>query len=234
MDVVGISQSVQQEVQNNTTTGSSTLDKDSFLELLVTQMKYQDPLNPMDNSEMAAQLAQFSQVEALNNIEATLNDQILLNQSLNNSFMTSMIGKDVKAYGNGVSFDNKDTEIEFYLSGDADVTVSIFDSDGNKVTSIDAGNLRYGDQNVVWNGKDSEGNTVDSGNYTFTIEARNDLGNEVQAYGYNTGFVSGITYENGSPYLLVNGQKVNLGDIISILYAEDNPDPSQPDTTIPV
>ncbi|MCD4828522.1 MAG: flagellar hook capping protein [Candidatus Cloacimonetes bacterium] len=223
MNVVGISGDVIDETQQ-AATGNGSMDKDDFLLLLVTQLQYQDPLEPVSNSEMAAQLAQYSQLETLNNMHATMQDQLLLDQSLNNSFMTSLIGKDVKAYGNAATYDGNDVELSYYLGGNGDVTVKIYDEDGQLVQTIDQGNERYGDRSVVWDGIDQYGNTVPEGNYTFEVEATDNTGNPIQTETYTQGMVEGITYLQGSPFLLIHGQPVNLGNVISILYHDGSDD----------
>lgn len=216
MNVVGISGDMVSETQQ-TTVDNGTMSKDDFLLLLVTQLKYQNPLEPVSNTEMAAQLAQYSQLEALNNMHETMQNQLLLDQSLNNSFMTSLIGKDVQAYGNATTYEGEDVKLSYYLGGNGDVTVKIYDEDGQLVQTIEQGNQRYGDRDVVWDGTDQYGDTVPEGRYTFEVEATDNLGNPIQTETYIIGLVEGITYEHGSPYLLIHGQSVNLGNVISIL-----------------
>ncbi len=98
-----------------------TLGQDDFLKLFVTQMKYQNPLNPMDSTEFTAQLAQFSSLEQLTNISSQLKDLTVYQNSLNNTLTTSFIGRKVKFTGDGqtaaegtvtgISFENNDTNL---------------------------------------------------------------------------------------------------------------------------
>lgn len=194
---------------------NAVMQKDDFLRLLVTQMKHQDPLNPMENSEYAAQLAQFSSLESLENLNKSAETQILLGQSMNNSFLTSLIGKEVKAYGNGVKFDGDNAEITYYLEKTAGVSVDIYDKNGNLVKTINANTQNAGNQSVNWDGTDKNGNKVAAGDYTFKVKAL-DGTDEVTAHAFTEGMVSGIAYEQGSPYLKVNGSYVNLGDVIEL------------------
>ncbi len=220
-DIVGISSNVA-NAYTETTVSNGNMSKDDFLELLVTQLQYQDPLDPMDNTQMAAQLAQYSQLETLNNIQETLENSLLLDQSLNNSFMTSLIGKGAKAYGNGLTYDGDNTELTYETYGASNVTISIYDESGDLIRTIDAGYQQAGENSFTWDGRDEYGNTVDSGHYTFEVEALNSDGDAVTAYTYTVGMIQGITYEDGSPYFLINGQMVNLGDVISILDSTDD------------
>ena len=217
MDVVGITES-EVSAASQTTVSNGSMDKDDFLLLLVTQLQYQDPLEPVSNTEMAAQLAQYSQLEALNNMQETMQNQLLLDQSLNNSFMTSLIGKDAQAYGNATTYAGEPVELSYYLGGNGDVNVNIYDEDGELVQTLEAGSQRYGDRSVEWDGTNLYGETVPEGNYTFEVEAVDASGNELSTETYTIGLIEGITYVSGSPYLLMHGQNVNLGDVISILH----------------
>ena len=98
------------------TSASGTLGKDDFLKLLVKQLQNQDPMNPLDSSQFATQLAQFSSVEQLANIntnlEASISTNQLMAQSIGNSLASSMIGRDVKASGNTLQWNGTD-EVRF-------------------------------------------------------------------------------------------------------------------------
>ena len=107
-------------------TGGATLGKEDFLKLLMTQLQYQDPLNPMDNQDFMAELAQFSSLEQLQNVNSNLQANFLLTQSLNNSLATNLIGKRVIALGSQVYLGrDSGEEITFDLSAAAgSLTVS--------------------------------------------------------------------------------------------------------------
>ncbi|MCL2064530.1 MAG: hypothetical protein FWG98_09185 [Candidatus Cloacimonetes bacterium] len=214
--IVGMNNNAQAQAQE-AMTGDRLMGKDDFLKMLTMQLRYQDPLNPMSNDQFAAQLAQFSSLEALNNINDNIQTQILMNQSMNNSFMVNMIGKDVKSYGNLVGYEGENVNIEFQLFSDAqNVTVRIFDDTGREVAVLNDSNMRVGDRSITWNGMTKNGTEASKEIYSFTVEATNREGLTVPVETMNNGVVSGITYEGGMPYLIVNGAYVNLRDIISI------------------
>jgi len=214
--IVGIDQ-ITQARATETMSGSSIMGKDDFLRLLTIQLKYQDPLNPMTNDQFASQLAQYSQIEALNNINDGIMTQTIVNQSMNNSFMINMIGKDVQSYGNMVTLNDDTATLDFQLYADAaNVKVRIFDETGKEITAFDAGSLKSGDRKVTWDGMTKEGIKAQQGTYTFTVEATTRDGVSVPVDTMNNGIVSGIVYEGGMPYLLINGSYVSLGDIVSV------------------
>ncbi len=219
MDIVGITTATSNAYKTDVIDDGS-MAKDDFLQLMIAQMKYQDPLEPMSNTDMSSQLAQFSSLESLNNIYDTMTDNVLLTQSLNNSYMTSLIGKNVKAYGNTVDYQGEKTEISYNLSATSNVTVNVYDEDGDLVTTINPYNQRAGDNTITWDGTDSNGEQVDNGIYTFEVVATDSEGNTVTADGYVNGYIEGITYESGSPFLVVHGTSLGLGAVISILDGE--------------
>ena len=218
--IVGIDQITQQQA-TETMAGNSIMGKDDFLRLLTIQLKYQDPMNPMSNDQFASQLAQYTQIEALNNINEGITTQTLVSQSMNNSFMTNMIGKDVMSYGNIVTLSGETATVDFALYSDAaSVIVKIFDETGKEITSFDAGSLKSGDRKVTWDGMTKEGLKAQQGTYIFSVEATTRDGVSIPVDTMNNGIVTGIAYEGGMPYLLINGSYVSLGDIVSVNQAK--------------
>ncbi len=218
--IVGVNQTSQSDVKTSLNQ-KSTMGKDDFLKLLVVQMKNQDPMNPMKNTEFAAQLAQFSSLESLNNLNETVQNQYLMSQSMNNSFMTNMIGKDVKAYGNSVELSGDKVDIQFNLVRDASTySIKVMDENGKTIKTINGKSLKAGDKEIEWDGTNDMGTKVEKGTYTFSVEALDGNSMIAETTPYMTGYVKGIAYNQGTPYLVVNGGFVNLGDIISVLTHE--------------
>lgn len=207
---------------SSTQTASSANDlgtKEAFLNLLVTQLKYQDPLNPMESSDFSAQLAQFSQLEQLININELLekgqNYDLALNQNLSNSLAASFIGKSVKAQGETIQHTGEETEdINIILYNDAEETVvEIKNSNDTIVKTITVNDLEAGESIIEWDGKDDNGNTVASGRYTFDVTAKDTDGEDVKVEKYIIGKVEGIRFIDGYPYLVVNGESVLLSGV---------------------
>jgi flagellar basal-body rod modification protein FlgD len=194
------------------------MGKDDFLTLLVAQLKHQDPLNPSESTEFTAQLAQFSSLEQLQNIDATLNGFEVYQSTLNNIQSSAFIGKTVTAAGSmfGVNGGIPDP-IRFDLSHDADsVYVQIYDAAGSFVNDIQAGSRAAGEQQVAWDGQDANGMAVADGSYTFSVMAMNADGSIVSATSYTTGVVSGVDYKSGATNLLINGHEVPISSVIRI------------------
>ena len=193
------------------------LGKEDFLQLLVAQLSAQDPLNPMDSREFSAQLAQFSALEQMTNINSTLEELVTAQLALGNSSMISLIGKLVDVPGN--SFDHTEgetTNLTYSLSAEASSTkIEIFDSAGNLVNTLN-GQGAAGSNLAIWNGLDDQGNPVSSGFYTFKIQATDSAGNIVTAETFTTGLVTDVLFEEGGAFAVVNGQKLPAAQITRV------------------
>ena len=197
----------------NTSSNSGTdeLGKDEFLKLFIAQIQYQDPLNPLDSAEFTAQLAQFSSVEQLygmnsklGNIEETMNNQSEQRDNL------GYIGKTVKADDNTMNVNNGTVQSGSYTIDDSGyVTIDVYDSDGVIVRTFNKGWEDKGEHDVNWDGRDDSGAIAGDGSYTFEVTARDENGFYVPSNTYITGEVTGITYQDGQPYLMIGDKIIN-------------------------
>lgn len=210
-------------VGNNTpeppkTGAAREMGKNEFLNLLVTQMQYQDPLEPMKNEEFVAQLAQFSSLEQLSNLNTTMNQNNLLEQSINNSQAVNLIGKDIVVMGNSISMDQgKASSINYELAEEAEsVTVSIYDDAGVLVKTVELNKQSGGKHDFEFDGKDKDGNELADGNYTFTIDAKNADGDPVDTLTFANVHVDAITFDRGFVYLLSGNSKFLMSDVVEV------------------
>jgi len=222
---------------NSVTTGTTqrfesqtpVLGKDDFLHLLITQLQNQDPLNPTDHTEFTAQLAQFSSLEQLNNVNANLEQLQNFQASANNSQAVSLLGKEITTYGNYLHLtDGAPLGCDFNLSRDAaDVVVTIYDSTGGFVKTFESQNLVAGQHTLMWDGTDKEGNQAADGGYTFEILAADANGEDITARTFFTGTVDRVTFENNTPFLISEDHKIALGDVIQVSPAANSATISQ-------
>jgi len=216
MDVTGIS-STSNSSSTPAATGNKTLGKQEFLTLLLKQLSYQDPLNPLDNTEFTAQLTQFSTLEELTNINSTLNDVLDFQHSMQNASVANLIGKSVEVPGNSTYLEDT-ADMRYTLAGNArSVSISIYDKSGTLVRTEELGSKAAGKYDYEWDGKDNFGNTKAEGAYSFEVTALDSAGNVVETTTDSLGKVTGVLFEDDMTYLVLNGyQNVYLSDIKSI------------------
>jgi flagellar basal-body rod modification protein FlgD len=203
--------------QTQTSSTTQTLGKDAFLKLFVTQLRYQDPLSPMDNTQFIAQLAQFSSLEQLNNISTQLQDLLLFQNSLQNTATTNLIGKQVKIPENEIYL-KENGEVSYTIQEDVSkVKISIYDSGGGLVKEVNLGQQTSGEKSYVWDGTDNSGNRVPEGHYQVKVDALDDSGNPVNVSTAVYGTVTGITFDNNITYLIIDDSlKIQLSEIQEI------------------
>jgi len=197
---------------------SSVLGKEDFLNLLITQLQNQDPLNPTDSTEFTAQLAQFSSLEQLSNVNDNLEQLQNFQASTNNSQAVLLLGKVITANGNFLQLtDGEPIGCDFSLDRDAAaVVVNIYDSTGEFVKAFESGDLSAGRHALAWDGTDRNGNPAKDGIYSFEILAADANGQGVNVTTFVTGTVDTVTFENNAPFLISGGQKIALGDVIQV------------------
>ena len=146
---------------------------DTFLTLLTTQLRYQDPLEPMDSTEFTNQLVQFTEVEQSISTNKQL-EQLLAAQGTNQAVAAiSYIGNEIEATGNTLSLVDGAAEITYGLPENAEsASILIFNDAGQLVRSEQA-NLARGKHSFVWDGLASNGTTMPDGNYSFAVTAQN-------------------------------------------------------------
>ncbi|MBC8277754.1 MAG: flagellar hook assembly protein FlgD [FCB group bacterium] len=201
---------------------SNDLGQDQFLAMLVTQMNYQDPMSPMDSQQMAAQLAQFTSVEQLTQINTNLEDsltaQLLMNQSLNNTLSAQLMGLEVEASNEVVVLDDGEaTSIMYDLPSNAsEVTITIYDSDGIEIDSSVLGAQPIGEHTYEWDGKNSQGVMQNDGQYYFEVTATTAEGNDLAVEQYIVGIIDGVTYEQGQAVLMMGNLPVYLPNVTGL------------------
>ena len=190
--------------------------QDRFLKLLVTQMKNQDPLNPLDNAQVTSQLAQISTVGGIDKLNSTisaLSSQLLASQSVQSA---SIIGHDVYAVGSTLNLNGKATG-GFDLKQDADrVFVSIADGSGALVRTLELPGAKAGLSAFEWDGKTDFGGVAPNGTYVFQLTAAR--GNvTIPVEPLMAGRVGGISLSNGLKLNLEGGGEIGMTDLKRIL-----------------
>lgn len=187
-------------------TQSASSTEDRFLKLLVTQMKNQDPLNPLDNAQVTSQMAQLSTVtgvEKLNTTLAAMSQSFISSQSMQ---AATMIGHSVLAQGSELDVKGGAASAGGVdLQGAADkVVVNVKNSAGKVVSSIDLGAQKTGTVPFQWDGKMDDGQVAPDGKYTFSVTATQGTDN-VTANPLAQGKVTSVTLGASGVSLNIEG-----------------------------
>ncbi|MDO9281107.1 MAG: flagellar hook assembly protein FlgD [Methylotenera sp.] len=195
--------------QKNSTTNSIDNAQDRFMTLLVTQMKNQDPLNPMDNAQVTSQMAQLSTVTGIDKLNNTL-ELLIGNVQAGQSYQaSSMIGHSVLSPGNEIITSGEGGFFGADLPIGADkLTVTIKDAAGNVVRTLDLGKQNAGTAPLSWDGFTNDGAVAKSGSYQFELAAT--IANNTAAAS-SLSFAQVMSISNNA-----NGIKLNLSNLTSV------------------
>ena len=202
--------------------------RESFMTLLITQLQNQDPLNPMENSEMTSQLAQINTVSGIEELNSTLQgitSQMDANQALQAS---GLIGKGVMVPGKDVLLE-QDSEGNTYTTPfgielaepAANVKATIVGQGGQVIRQLDLKSLDSGVHSFDWGGENDQGDAVASGRYSVQLEAVDAEGEKIESTALQYAVVNRVTPNDGSGSVRLDlgaiyGQ-VNLDQVKQIL-----------------
>ncbi|MBX9299321.1 flagellar hook assembly protein FlgD [Chromobacterium piscinae] len=198
---------------SNSSVTSAQAMQNNFLTLLTAQLNAQDPLNPMDNSQITSQMAQISQVAGLQTLNQTMQQMVSAQSATQSLMASSMIGKNVMVAGNALTAPaaGQTTQAGVLLNGPAaSVQVNVLDQNGNVVDTVPLQNLGKGLTTFSWDGKDANNNQLPAGgSYTFQVKvAQASSSGTTTATAYNTQQVQAVSWANGSPMLVLPGNNL--------------------------
>jgi flagellar basal-body rod modification protein FlgD len=200
---------------------ASSLNANDYMTLFLAQLQNQDPTNPMQSYELASQLAQFTTVQELSQANTYLNNIQQSSSDINNAQITSLLGKDIVAQTSQIGVSSgSSTELDYTLPDAATVTITIKDSNGDTVNTLNVGSQSAGNYSVPWTGKDSSGNTVSDGTYTCTVTATSSAGASSTVQTTVSGEVYACNLNSSPPtYTLTgpNGIQVPVSSVSGIL-----------------
>lgn len=197
---------------STTNKATNTLGKDAFMKMMIAQLQNQDPLNPMDGTAFVAQLAQFSSLEQMQNLNTVMSSlPTYLNES-SNAQMVNLIGNEATAKGNVINVSGASAKITYQLPSDIQSgTVKIYNSNGSLVDTVNIGSQKTGLQSTLWNCSKQS-----AGNYTYEVSATDKNGTAITVDQMISGAITGVSFKNGSAYLTINRQEVAFSDVVAI------------------
>ncbi len=214
------------------THGNNQLGKDAFMTLLLTQMKNQDPTNPLKSHEMAAQLAQFTSLEKLQGINDGIEGLRKDAQPNQNFDALAFIGKAVTTDNSKIARVEADArhDIGFTLPSDAQkFSMQIKDAAGNVIRTLESKAIKAGKQEMNWNGLTDEGSPAPIGDYTVSFEAVASNGRKLHVETKTEGIISGVNFTPKGPQLMVGKQVISMSDVKTI----SDPSAQQPNMNTP-
>ena len=218
MSTISATTAASQSTVPASTASVSSEGQDRFLKLLVTQLKNQDPLNPMDNAQITSQMAQISTVSGIDKLNATMQSMAASFNSAQSLQATSMIGHNVLAPGNVILLQGGLAVggVELATAADA-VTVSIRDASGQLLHKVNLGAQDAGLLSFQWDGATDSGANAAAGKYSFVVEATSG-GKTIDATALAVGQVASVTTGKNGVMLNVNEMgAIALSDVRQVM-----------------
>ena len=203
---------------SSSSSSTSTLSSSDYMTLFLAQLQNQDPTDPMQSYELAAQLAQFTTVQELSQATTNLGNLQQYSSDINNAQMSTLVGQDVTVQMNTMNVSSgTPSELDYSLSSSATVTATIKDSNGNTIDTVNLGSESAGSHTVSWNGEDSSGNTVSDGAYTCTLTATASDGTTTTIPTTISGQVTSCNLGSTPPtYTLADGTVVPVSSVSGV------------------
>lgn len=195
---------------------NASSQQDEFLQLLITQIQNQDPLNPMDNAEFTSQLTQLSSLDQLELMNSNMEQNLIYSQSLNNTMMLGVVGKTATVAGTGTQIaEGEVSRNSINVTGAGKANVQVLDEDGVVIATFTE-SVKFGMNDIVWDGRDKDGKMMSDGTYSLEIDVEDNAGAALDFDTFMTGRVESIRFENNLAVMNINGTDFYAAEILEI------------------
>ena len=204
--------------------GSAALAEnfDAFLTLLTTQLRHQDPLEPMDSSEFTNQLVQFTGVEQAIYTNKNLEQLLAMLATNQSSSLVNYRGKMVEVASDAATLEDGAAAWTYDLAATAEATQLLVLDVADRVVRVATGETAAGTHGFAWDGTDNAGQPVPAGSYRLTVSALDAAASPIETSVRTTGRVTRVETAGEQNLLTVGGVKVPLSDVLSVSMAEAN------------
>jgi flagellar basal-body rod modification protein FlgD len=201
-----------------TKTPSNTIDKNGFLQLLVAQLKHQDPTSAsgQDPNAMVQQMTSFSALEQAQQTNSLLTGLQTQTAGLFQAQTAGLVGKTVTVDGSGFNLNSGAATMNLALSAPASVTVTVKDANGKAVCTLPPRNLGSGPNALTWDGRDANGNAMPAGTYKAEVTATGSKGQAIPFTTTLTMKVDAVTFKSNGIYLASGSSIFSLADVLEI------------------
>jgi len=188
----------------------------TFLTLLTTQLKNQDPTAPMDSNQFTQQLVQFSQVEQQIDTNTNLKSLIAQGATQAGAMATTYLGRNVSITNGKASLSGGAANWSYNLATTAAAATLSITNANNQVVWTGTGETASGNHVLAWNGQDNNGNPLPDGAYKLTVTAKDSAGNDITNSVASAGTVSQIDMSSGAPQFVIGNMEVGFADITAV------------------
>jgi len=221
VDTQNVLTQVKTSLRNRAATPSKSpdkLEKQDFMNLFLTQMSHQDPIDPMDSGAMMSQLAQLGTMEQLEKLNGQVKDLNLTQKDISRFQSLQFLDKDVLTESDGIQLGKGSAKPVYYnLDQEADkIRVTIEDADGSPVFSETLGLTEAGRHQFRWEGKNNEGVLMPDGTYKINLLALDRKGNSTPLPIFNSGRVDQVEYRNGEPWVKTRHDTAPLSKVKNV------------------
>jgi flagellar basal-body rod modification protein FlgD len=210
--------SAASETTKTTTSATIAQNFQTFLQLLTTQLKNQNPLEPLDTNQFTQQLVQFAQVEQQINMNSSLSTLISLQQASQTSAALGFLGQNVTISGDTAKLANGQASWSFSSSTPATATITITNSAGQTAYSGTYA-VNAGTQNFAWDGRGGDGTLWPDGAYKMSVAAKDANGQAVAISTEVTGVVDAVDLKQNPPVLSIGNQSFTADQIKQVRRA---------------
>lgn len=193
-----------------------SLDKDSFLMLLVAQLQSQDPTSNQDPNAMVQQMTSFSMLEQSKNTNSLLEGIQTQNNGMFQAQAAGLVGKQVKVTSPYLDLKSGSATVGVDVAAEAEVTLQVKDAQGKTVAVLPQGSHVAGSFTATWNGRDASGNLLPDGSYTVEVTATGADGKAVPAATTGRLKVDAVLFQGGAIFLMAGGRRFSLADVSEI------------------